>query len=106
VYLLATLVIGLPVMIAEITLGRAARPTPSRRCKHWRRKIAAVWLIGAGGMLAAFLILSFYSEVVAWVFAYVFKAIGGSILSSDRHVTESAFGADQRSAAVAAMAMG
>ena len=33
-------------------------------------------------MLAAFLILSFYSEVVAWVFAYVFKAIGGSILSS------------------------
>jgi NSS family neurotransmitter:Na+ symporter len=31
--------------------------------------------------------------VVAWVFAYVFKAIGGSILSSDRRVTESAFGA-------------
>jgi SNF family Na+-dependent transporter len=33
---------------------------------------------------AAFLILSFYSEVVAWVFAYVFKAIDGSTLSSDR----------------------
>ena len=94
VYLLATLVIGLPVMIAEITLGRAAKANPITTLQTLSpKKSLPWWLIGAGGMLAAFLILSFYSEVVAWVFAYVFKAIGGSILSSDRHVTESAFGA-------------
>lgn len=39
------------------------------------------------------MILSFYSEVVAWVFAYVFKALRGSILSSDPQVTEAAFNA-------------
>ena len=44
-------------------------------------------------MVAAFLIMSFYSEVVAWVFAYVAKAFAGTILSSDRKVTEAAFGA-------------
>ena len=44
-------------------------------------------------MLAASLIRSFYSEVVAWVCAYGVKAIGGAILSSDRHVTEAASGA-------------
>ena len=44
-------------------------------------------------MLAAFLILSFYSEVVAWVFAYILKAMRGSILSSDPQVTEAAFNA-------------
>jgi len=94
VYLLATLVIGLPVMIAEITLGRTAKANPITTLQTLSpKKSLPWWLIGAGGMLAAFLILSFYSEVVAWVFAYVFKAIGGSILSSDRHVTESAFGA-------------
>ncbi|MYM26672.1 sodium-dependent transporter [Duganella sp. FT135W] len=94
VYLLATLVIGLPVMIAEITMGRAAKANPITTLQTLSpKKGLPWWLIGAGGMLAAFLILSFYSEVVAWVFAYVFKAIGGSILSSDRHVTESAFGA-------------
>lgn len=93
VYLLATLMIGLPVMIAEITLGRAAKANPITTLQTLSpKKSLPWWLIGAGGMLAAFLILSFYSEVVAWVFAYVFKAIGGSILSSDRHVTESAFG--------------
>ncbi len=94
IYLLATLVIGLPVMIAEITMGRAAKADPiSTLQKLSPKKSLPWWLVGAAGMLAAFLILSFYSEVVAWVFAYVFKAIGGSILSSDRHVTEGAFGA-------------
>ena len=38
VYLLATLLIGLPVMIAEITLGRKARANPFPRCKRWRPK--------------------------------------------------------------------
>lgn len=94
VYLLATLAIGLPVMIAEITMGRAAKANPITTLQTLApKKSLPWWLVGAAGMLAAFLILSFYSEVVAWVFAYVFKAIGGSILSSDRQVTEAAFGA-------------
>jgi NSS family neurotransmitter:Na+ symporter len=94
IYLLATLLIGLPVMIAEITLGRTAKANPITALQSLApKKSLPWWLVGVAGMAAAFLILSFYSEVVAWVFAYVFKAIGGSILSSDRHVTESAFGA-------------
>ncbi|MGV8899000.1 MAG: sodium-dependent transporter [Burkholderiaceae bacterium] len=93
VYLLATLLIGLPVMIAEITIGRQAKANPITALQTLAPKGQPWWLIGAFGMLAAFLILSFYSEVVAWVFAYVFKAIGGSILSSDRSVTEAAFSA-------------
>lgn len=93
VYFVATLLVGLPVMIAEITLGRHARANPITALQTLAPKGQPWWLIGAFGMLAAFLILSFYSEVVAWVFAYVAKAIGGSILSSDRHVTEAAFGA-------------
>lgn len=91
VYLLATLVIGLPVMIAEITIGRHTKANPITALKKLSPKGQPWWLLGVAGMIAAFLILSFYSEVVAWVFAYIFKAIAGSILSSDRHVTEAAF---------------
>ncbi len=93
VYLLATLLVGLPVMIVEIVLGREARANPISALQALAPKRQSWWLIGAAGMLAAFLILSFYSEVVAWVFAYVFKALHGSILSSDRQVTEAAFSA-------------
>lgn len=93
VYLLATLVIGLPVMIAEIALGREARANPISALQALAPKRQPWWLIGVAGMLGAFLILSFYSEVVAWVFAYVLKALRGSILSSDPRVTEAAFNA-------------
>lgn len=93
VYVLATLLVGLPVMIAEITLGRHAKANPVTALIALAPARQPWWLIGAAGMVASFLILSFYSEVVAWVFAYIFKAIGGSILSSDRKVTEAAFGA-------------
>lgn len=91
-YLVCTLLVGLPVMIAEIMMGRKARAnaiqtmrtlSPSTR-QPW-------WLIGAAGALAAFLIMAFYTEVAGWVFAYVFKAISGAILSTDPQVTSQAF---------------
>lgn len=93
VYVLATLLVGLPVMISEIMMGRKAKAdavttlhTLSKPGQYW-------WLIGVMGVLAAFLIMSFYSEVAAWVFAYVFKAISGEILTSDPAQTSAAFGA-------------
>lgn len=92
IYVLATLLIGLPVMIAEITLGRRAKANPITALQRLApSKGLPWWLIGLSGMLAAFLILAFYSEVVAWVFAYVVKAAGGELLSSDPRVTEAAF---------------
>jgi neurotransmitter:Na+ symporter, NSS family len=48
-------------------------------------------LIGAAGVLSAFLILAFYTDVAGWVFAYIFKALSGSVLSSDPKVTSAAF---------------
>ncbi|MBB1073677.1 sodium-dependent transporter [Rhodoferax sp. 4810] len=93
VYVLATLLVGLPVMMAEISLGRAGKANPITTLQTLAPKGQYWWLIGVAGMLGAFLILSFYSEVVAWVFAYVAKAMSGSILSSDPKVTEAAFGA-------------
>lgn len=92
VYLLATLLIALPVMMAEIAMGREAKANPITALQRLAPRGLPWWLIGAFGMLAAFLIMSFYSEVVAWVFAYIVKAIDGSILSSDPAVTGAAFG--------------
>jgi NSS family neurotransmitter:Na+ symporter len=45
------------------------------------------------GVLASFLIMSFYSEVAGWVFAYIAKAVSGEILSTDPSVTGAAFDA-------------
>lgn len=91
VYLLATLLVGLPVMIGEIMLGRRAKANAVSTLQTLAPRGQPWWLIGAFGVLAAFLIMAFYSEVAAWVFAYVAKAVAGDILSSDPKVTSAAF---------------
>ena len=93
VYLLSPLLIGLPLMVAEIAIGRQARANPISALRQLAPRGAPWWLVGLGGMAAAFLILSFYSEVVAWVFAYVAKALAGSLLSADPAQTQASFDA-------------
>ncbi|MGL5947655.1 MAG: sodium-dependent transporter [Aeromonas sp.] len=93
VYVIATLLVGLPVMISEIMLGRTAKKDAVTTLKTLAPKGQPWWLIALLGVASAFLIMSFYSEVAAWVFAYIFKAIDGSILSTDPKVTGAAFGA-------------
>ncbi len=92
VYLLSTLLVGLPVMISEHMLGREARSEAVHAfLKLSPNKKIPWWLVGASGVLAAFMIMAFYTEVAGWVFAYIFKALGGGIFTTDPAVTEAAF---------------
>ncbi len=92
VYLTCTLLIGLPVMISELMLGRAARANTITTYQKLAKNTPAWGLIGVSGVLAACLILAFYTDVAGWVFAYIFKAMAGSIVSTDPQTTSAAFG--------------
>ncbi|HSN93833.1 MAG TPA: sodium-dependent transporter, partial [Anaerolineaceae bacterium] len=82
IYLLCTLVLGLPVMLAEHAMGREGRKDVIGTMQKLAPK-SAWWIIGASGILAAFLIMAFYSEVAGWVVAYIGKAITLGKLSTD-----------------------
>jgi NSS family neurotransmitter:Na+ symporter len=92
VYLAATVLVGLPVMIAETMLGRAARADAVTSFEilaprgHWWWK-AVGWM----GFAAALLIMAFYSEVAGWVYAYIFKAMSGEVSTVDPKVAGAAF---------------
>ncbi len=90
IYLVCTIVIGLPIMITEQMIGRTGRGDAVTALKKVAPK-TLWWLIGAGGILAAFMIMAFYSEVAGWVFAYIIKSLTGGLLSSDPQVTSEAF---------------
>jgi NSS family neurotransmitter:Na+ symporter len=92
VYLLATLLVGLPVMISEITIGRAARTDAVGAFTKLAPVRRPWWVIGVSGTFAAFLIMAFYSEVAGWVFAYVAKAFAGGLLSTDPKTAAAIFG--------------
>jgi len=77
VYLLCIFAIGLPIMLSEFTLGRKTQLNPVGAFK----KLApgSVWtLVGFMGVLAGFLILSFYGVVGGWTLAYIVKSLSGA----------------------------
>jgi neurotransmitter:Na+ symporter, NSS family len=90
VYLISTLLVGLPVMISEIMIGRKAKSDAIGTLKKLSPD-RPWWLVGAAGVLSAFLIMAFYTEVAGWVFAYIFKSISGALLSTDPKITTAAF---------------
>ena len=94
VYLLATLLVGLPVMIVETMLGRAARADAISTFERVAPRGQGGWqVIGWMGALSAFLIMAFYSEVAGWVYAYVVKAMTGEIATTDPKAAGAIFGA-------------
>jgi NSS family neurotransmitter:Na+ symporter len=80
IYLACIFVIGTPIMLAEFTLGRKTNRNPVGAFEQIRPNSSWVG-IGYMGVLAGFLILSFYGVVGGWTFAYVVKSITGSVLA-------------------------
>jgi len=81
VYLACICLIGIPVMIAEVTLGRLGRQSPINTMHALVKDqgVPKFWGgIGWMGAVAGFLILSFYSVVAGWSLAYVFRMAGGA----------------------------
>lgn len=74
VYILSTLVVGLPLMIAELLIGRSTRSNAYQAFKTLSSN-RFWWIIGGLGIAGAVTILSFYSDVAGWVFAYIPKAL-------------------------------
>jgi neurotransmitter:Na+ symporter, NSS family len=74
VYLLCLLLIGLPVFISELAVGRSARATPSGAFRQlggtqgWGR-------VGRSIVLTGFLVSAFYSVVAGWVIGYLVEIL-------------------------------
>jgi len=95
VYLVCIAVIGIPIMMAEVMLGRRGRQSPintmrslareENASRHWK------WL-GWAGMLGGFLILSYYSVIAGWALAYVFRVGSGVFTGLTPDGVQSIFG--------------
>ncbi|QGG47547.1 sodium-dependent transporter [Heliorestis convoluta] len=82
IYLIAILLIGYPLMVTEIAIGRKTQKNPIGAFKSLAPD-TPWWIVGALGVLTAFVILSFYSVVAGWSLAYTFKAFGGFVPGLD-----------------------
>jgi NSS family neurotransmitter:Na+ symporter len=94
VYLLCIALIGLPIMMAEIMLGRRGKQSPINTMKTLASEegrnegwVALGWM----GVVAGFLILSYYSVIAGWATAYVFRTGSGVFIGATADGVNSIF---------------
>ena len=76
IYMLCVLLFGLPIMLAEFSVGRASH----RNAVGAYRKLDRRWrFLGYNGVLTAFLILGFYFVVSGWTAEYMVQSVTGGL---------------------------
>lgn len=95
-YLVCIFLIGVPIMVAEITLGRAGRKSPINTMQALTAQSGA-WggwqVVGWMGALAGFMILSFYAVIAGWAIAYLVEMVSGTFNGADGELASSTFSA-------------
>ncbi len=95
VYLVCIAIIGVPVLIAETMIGRRGGQSPVATMRSLTKSegTARGWrIIGWNGVIASFLVLSFYSVIGGWSLVYIGKAAAGLFTGADAEAIGGQFG--------------
>ncbi len=94
VYLICIALIGIPIMMSEVMIGRRGRLSPINTMALLAKSEGAnprwKWL-GVMGVVAGFLILSYYSVIAGWALYYVLEAGSGVFTQASPEKIKSVF---------------
>ena len=90
IYLICIALIGLPVLMAEVLMGRTTQRNPVGAFKKLSGK--PFWVaVGSLGVIAGFVILSFYTVIAGWAIGYIVEALKGSFSQFSDPAVSSAY---------------
>ena len=78
IYLVCIALVGLPIMIAEVMIGRATQRSPVPAFTQLSGGKFVWSLVGWMGVATGFILLSYYSVVAGWAFKYIELAASGA----------------------------
>ncbi len=81
VYIACVFILGIPVMLAEFSIGRAGRADAVGSFRNLA-KGKKWWFAGALAILTSYLILCYYMVVAGWTFEYMWQSITGDLFSA------------------------
>lgn len=80
-FIVSLLLVGLPVLLGELAIGRGGRGDAISAFKTLSQK--KKWgVLGFISVLAAFFILTYYTAIAGWTFHYAVESVTGSLFSS------------------------
>lgn len=96
IYLVCVVLIAIPILIAELMLGRRGRASPPAAVARVARESgrSGAWsLVGWLGAGAGFLIVSFYSVIAGWALAYIQTTASGNLRGASADTARGLFNA-------------
>jgi neurotransmitter:Na+ symporter, NSS family len=94
VYLVCVAAVAIPILTAELLIGRCGgrNPVDTMHAVAVAEGGGAGWrLVGWMGVVAAFVILTYYSVIAGWALAYVPRAAGGVFTGASAATLDAAF---------------
>jgi NSS family neurotransmitter:Na+ symporter len=90
VYIIAVCIVGIPLLIAELTIGRHTQRNPVGAFKAISP--GSKWfIVGYLGIITGVFILSYYSVIAGWVVGYIFVTASGSFKGGEKELIERIF---------------
>ena len=77
-YILCLLVLGLPVMVMEFSVGRAAQASPIYMYQRLEKPGHKWGVFGVFSLIGNIALMAFYTVVTGWIFYYFVKFLTGS----------------------------
>lgn len=97
-YIVCVLLVGLPVMSAEILIGRATQKSPVAAFRELTHKGSFWILFGWLGVFAAGSLLSYYSVIAGWAMHYAYISVNGELGAAGVDGVQTLFGEVTQSA--------
>lgn len=92
VYLLCLIILGIPVMAAEFTVGRASGKSIAKGFEDLENKGSKWHLMKYVGLLGNYMLMMFYTVIAGWMLLYLFKFIKGDFVGATGDSVAEIFG--------------
>ena len=93
VYLLFLIILGLPIMAMEFSVGRASRKSAARSFHELEPKGTKWHIYSYFAMIGNYLLMMFYTTVCGWMIAYFVKMAMGEFVGATTEQVGNIFGA-------------
>ncbi|MCI8645528.1 MAG: sodium-dependent transporter [Firmicutes bacterium] len=91
IYLLFLLILGLPIMVMEFSVGRASRASAAQSFDRLEPKGSKWHLYKYGAMAGNYLLMMFYTSIGGWMVYYFVKMVSGGFEGLDTEGVSSVF---------------
>ena len=92
IYLFFLVILGMPVMAMEFSLGRASRKSPARLYEELEPKGTKWHIHGKAAVIGNYILMMFYTTVSGWMLKYFVDTASGKFAGLDTNGIEEHFG--------------